>query len=151
MPKMCYHDVVGVKISKGMCVCKKCREKIPEAHAKALLGDCSGLPEGITYIGATTVTKENGKTVVMHGMPDPPPSMQGRYVPYLEKHPETAPKELPSGKIVKGATTTIKCVDCGAERVIKVQDVFQVSRCVECQKKYRNHKRYEKRKQEEME
>lgn len=151
MPKVCYHDVAGVKIVKGTCTCKKCKEKIPEAQAKALLGDCSSLPVGVTQIGAVTVTKEPGKTVVMHGMPEPPPSMHERYVPYVERHPETAPKELPSGKIVKGTTMTINCMDCGIERVIKVQDAFQVKRCVDCQKKFRNHKRYEKRKQEEQE
>ena len=44
-------------------------------------------------------------------------------------------------------TTTINCVDCGKERVIKVQDAFQVKRCVSCQKKYRNRRRAEHRRE----
>lgn len=40
---------------------------------------------------------------------------------------------------------TIKCCDCGAERVVKPQDVFQVKRCVPCQKLYRNARRAELR------
>jgi hypothetical protein len=37
--------------------------------------------------------------------------------------------------------TTIHCVDCGAERKIKVQDQFQTTRCESCQKKFRAAKR----------
>jgi hypothetical protein len=33
--------------------------------------------------------------------------------------------------------TSIACVDCGQERVIKVQDAFQVKRCSPCQTKFR--------------
>lgn len=40
---------------------------------------------------------------------------------------------------------TIECCDCGAERKVKPQDVFQVKRCVPCQKKYRNARRAELR------
>src|SRR5690606_8883836 len=49
------------------------------------------------------------------------------------------------GRPVK--TTTINCVDCGKERVIKVQDAFQVKRCVDCQKKHRNRRRAECRRE----
>lgn len=53
------------------------------------------------------------------------------------------------GGIVKGIKlTTIKCMDCNEERVIKVQDVFQVKRCVKCQKKYRNKMRVERRRRQ---
>lgn len=50
-----------------------------------------------------------------------------------------------AGRPVK--TTTINCEDCGKERVIKVQDAFQVKRCVECQKKHRNRRRAERRRE----
>lgn len=50
-----------------------------------------------------------------------------------------------TGRPVK--TTTINCVDCGKERVIKVQDAFQVKRCIECQKKHRNRRRAERRRE----
>jgi len=56
------------------------------------------------------------------------------------------PVLLSSGKWTFGPTTTITCQDCGKERVIKIQDSFQVTRCVECQKKRQNRIRNEKRK-----
>ena len=40
---------------------------------------------------------------------------------------------------------TINCCDCGAERIIKIQDQFQVKRCPECQKAHRNAMRRAKR------
>jgi hypothetical protein len=46
----------------------------------------------------------------------------------------------------KQAMTTIKCIDCGTEREIKVQDAFQVKRCVECQNAYRKAQRKQYRK-----
>jgi len=36
---------------------------------------------------------------------------------------------------------SIRCIDCGAERLIKPQDAFQVKRCVDCQHTYRKAKR----------
>ncbi len=38
-------------------------------------------------------------------------------------------------KVHPGKTTFITCVDCGVKREIKVQDVHQCSRCLECQRK----------------
>lgn len=46
----------------------------------------------------------------------------------------------------KVKVTKINCEDCGVERIIKVQDAFQVTRCVPCQHKHRNAIRAEKRK-----
>lgn len=40
---------------------------------------------------------------------------------------------------------SINCADCDEERIIKVQDLHQVKRCVSCQKKHRNRVRAEKR------
>jgi hypothetical protein len=51
---------------------------------------------------------------------------------------------LDTGKVAVGPTTTIKCVDCGKERTVKVQDAFQVKRCVEHQKEHRLAKRRER-------
>jgi len=42
-------------------------------------------------------------------------------------------------------TVRIECEDCGAERMIKPQDQFQVTRCESCQKKHRNKIRTERR------
>lgn len=53
------------------------------------------------------------------------------------------------GKPVK--TVAIQCIDCGAPRIIKVQDAFQVKRCPECQRKYRSRKRAERRRQKRLE
>lgn len=38
-------------------------------------------------------------------------------------------------------TTIINCIDCGAPRQIKVQDIFQVKRCPHCQAEYRKAQR----------
>lgn len=46
----------------------------------------------------------------------------------------------------KQALVTIKCKDCGKERQIKPQDVFQVKRCAEHQKAYRLQRARERRK-----
>ena len=43
-------------------------------------------------------------------------------------------RRFPRKEITK---TTIKCVDCGTEREIKVQDKFQVTRCKQCQRQRR--------------
>lgn len=38
----------------------------------------------------------------------------------------------------RAKTTIIYCEDCGIAREIKIQDKFQVRRCPECQREYRN-------------
>lgn len=57
------------------------------------------------------------------------------------------PVLLSTGKWAYGPTTTIHCIDCGAERTIKIQDAFQVIRCAACQKKAQNKKRAAKKKE----
>lgn len=64
---------------------------------------------------------------------------KGKITERLAAHIQTASRPM--------KTTTINCVDCGKERVIKVQDAFQVKRCVSCQKKYRNRRRAERRRE----
>lgn len=61
--------------------------------------------------------------------------------------PKPEPVMLSTGKWAVGPTTTIHCVDCGAERIIKIQDAFQVTRCAACQKKAQNKKRAQKKKE----
>jgi hypothetical protein len=46
----------------------------------------------------------------------------------------------------KGKTTFITCVDCGTKREVKVQDVHQCKRCVECQKEHKRKRARERRK-----
>ena len=46
----------------------------------------------------------------------------------------------------KAKVATIKCVECGEEREVATQDAFQVKRCLDCQKKFRNKKRAERAK-----
>ena len=65
-------------------------------------------------------------------------------VPEVKEAP--VPVLLSSGKWAYGPTTTITCEDCGAERIIKIQDAFQVTRCIPCQKKAQNAKRNAKMK-----
>jgi hypothetical protein len=70
---------------------------------------------------------------------------------HLPELPRTSQAVSKDGDEAKGKrlphTTTVKCMDCGAERTIKVQDAFQVKRCVECQKEYRRRRRAELRRQ----
>lgn len=42
-----------------------------------------------------------------------------------------------TGNAKKIKTTLINCIDCGAQREIKVQDIFQVKRCPHCQAEHR--------------
>lgn len=51
--------------------------------------------------------------------------------------------KIPVGKAKQVA---IVCVDCGEERMVASQDAFQVKRCTDCQKVYRNNKRKERAK-----
>ncbi len=46
----------------------------------------------------------------------------------------------------KQLTADVVCLDCCAVRVVAVQDVHQVKRCVKCQEKYRKVQRKEYRK-----
>jgi len=43
-------------------------------------------------------------------------------------------------KVLPTKSLFITCIDCGAQREVKPQDVHQVKRCVECQKKSRRKK-----------
>lgn len=54
--------------------------------------------------------------------------------------------ETPKVKEAKITHTLITCTDCGAMREVKMQDVKQVTRCVECQANRRKLKRKEYRK-----
>ena len=74
--------------------------------------------------------------------------VEEQQAPVVEvKVPEPAPVPvlLSSGKWAVGPTTEITCVDCGAPRLIKIQDAFQVTRCTACQKKAQNKKRAQKK------
>lgn len=80
--------------------------------------------------------------------------------PTLEPVAAAIPKEKPvpkekvpaqkiktnDGITLVGKTTTIHCIDCGAERMIKTQDIFQVKRCVPCQAIYAKKMRAERAK-----
>lgn len=70
--------------------------------------------------------------------------------------PETA-TVADTGKVLRGKTEIVRCkhkvknskgklVNCGAERVVKVQDVFQVKRCVPHQEEHRRDIRKQKAK-----
>ena len=41
----------------------------------------------------------------------------------------------------KKTTAEITCVNCGIKRIVLVQDVFQVKRCIPCQKKFRSQRK----------
>ena len=64
----------------------------------------------------------------------------------LENH--IAMRTMAHGGQPKGIKlVSINCEDCEEERIIKVQDLHQVKRCVSCQKAHRNRVRAEKRKE----
>jgi len=67
-------------------------------------------------------------------------------VKLMEPQEEDIKQPVIKVKAPKQTHTSITCVDCGAERIIKVQDIRQVTRCVDCQTKYRKLKRKEYRK-----
>lgn len=141
--EMCNHDIIGVEPNKGWYECKKCGQKLRGEEAKALLEqDYSGLSQGVTDIGTITVNKDGDSTTVIHrNLPDGPETVK----PKKEK-PTYEKVTLSSGHVVESKTVTIACVDCGTERIVKIQDQFQVKRCIPCQKKHRNHQRYLNRK-----
>lgn len=59
-----------------------------------------------------------------------------------------------TGDTKKIKTTLINCVDCGTQREIKVQDIFQVKRCPHCQAEHRKAMRranYKAKKEAERE
>lgn len=59
-----------------------------------------------------------------------------------------------TGNAKKIKTTLINCIDCGAQREIKVQDIFQVKRCPHCQAEHRKAMRranYKAKKEAERE
>lgn len=62
--------------------------------------------------------------------------------------PPKVPKEPKTPKVTM---VVIKCIDCGKEREIHLQDKFQVKRCVECQRTYRNARRSELNKKKRAE
>ena len=136
----CSHDIIGVESNKGWYECKVCGSKFRGAEAKALLGDYSDLPMGVTQIGNLRINKNEGGTTTMHLSNDEGPEL------VKPEHVEPVKSIISSGVEVSGKVATIICEDCGTERVIKIQDQFQVKRCVACQKKHRNHQRYLNRK-----
>lgn len=100
-----------------------------KASAKALIEAVAGKPMVEQAVKIVTNPIEAG------AMPDATPK--------LVEHVEI---QIISGKPMP-TLTTIACVDCGASRTIKVQDVFQVKRCEDCQKKHRNTLRSQRRKE----
>jgi len=79
--------------------------------------------------------------------PDPASNPTGtQEKPPEDTKPHLVPVQLTSGVIAYGKTTMIKCIDCEKERMIKIQDAFQVKRCPDCQKIFRNKQRSNARK-----
>lgn len=128
----CDHDYGAP--AKGWVTCVKCNLKTRASHLKK---------EEEETMDVRTVDKE-GNDIIIHGggIAAETPELT---LPKVEK-PEAVEVTLSSGKVTTGKVVTITCVECGADRVIKIQDASQVTRCVACQKKVTNRKRYENRK-----
>lgn len=156
--KVCIHNVEGVEPVKGWYECKECGKKLRGAEVKAIKGDYSDLATGIHNVNGKVINKkEDGSVTVVSDQnvleetkviadgETPDPAEKEKKKPKKEKV-EYEPVQLSSGATVVGPTVVIQCVDCGKDRTIKIQDKFQVTRCMDCQKKHRNKARYEKRK-----
>lgn len=78
-------------------------------------------------------------------------AMDGQAKAKKEKKTRKVEKKEKKEKVVKVKEpkvthVDINCSDCGAVRNIKIQDRFQVKRCVECQDIFRKEQRKEYRK-----
>jgi ribosomal protein L37AE/L43A len=64
-----------------------------------------------------------------------------------KQKPKTTMTTTGDGTVLHGKTTAINCKDCGAERIIKVQDAFQVTRCKSCQQAFTKARRNDRLKE----
>lgn len=78
-------------------------------------------------------------------VPEPPKEKVSIPKPPKEKK-VPAKVKTEDGITLVGKTAVIHCIDCGAERMIKTQDIFQVKRCVTCQATYAKKMRAERAK-----
>ena len=120
-----------------------------EAEQKEVVGKYDGMADKLSQMseeefiesdeGAKATEAENAQSeAVVFGEEQMTTRLHSHYTEYTA-----------SGKAIK--MTTIECEDCGAPRKIKVQDKFQVTRCVDCQKKHRNRRRAQRRKEKRQE
>lgn len=145
--EVCAHKF-GPAIS-GWCTCEDCGKKMRERDVKKMMeqnAEPQAAPEDPQITPSNDVadvTPETPESDVTPGEGEEAPKKAKK-----EKEPKPEPVEvtLSSGKVTTGPTCTITCDECGAERVIKIQDKFQVTKCLACQKKALNKKRYESRK-----
>lgn len=77
-------------------------------------------------LGFTTISDENGTYEITNKLLD--------HIEIMKM----------AGKPIK--TVIVECKDCGCRRMVKIQDAFQVDRCVAHMKSYRNAVRRAKRK-----
>ena len=119
---------------KGFYKCTVCGIKIKSSIVHKMYG-----------INARYSKKENGKFVKD---PNYKPKPKRESKPKLPKEPK-APKikaeiskiRNEKGILLVGLTTSINCSVCGKERIIKTQDLHQVTKCCTCQHEYRKKKR----------
>lgn len=73
-------------------------------------------------------------------MPTKPSAADRKLVEFYKKNQHVVPdsvrdpsaKDLEALKHCHGRVCTVRCVDCGAERVVNTQDAFQSQRCRKC-------------------
>ena len=128
----CEHDF-GAAVM-GWCTCCKCGKK---SRQKDIVKGGQQMDENQVNVSNTVDNTEAGEQTVETKEPKAKKKKEPK---------EVVTTVLSSGKTTTGNVCTITCVDCGAERIVKVQDKFQVTRCIACQKKALNKKRYENRK-----
>lgn len=127
--------------------------KINKTPASEVYGEdvvTSGLipnldPTNLLYIGKNWF-KDNATGTAYHFVKNETGMVSVKETRQSKSSTKASLKTPDKPKPKKPATTEIKCMDCGATRVIKVQDAFQVKRCIPCQIVYRHKHRTEKNK-----
>lgn len=141
---------------RGFYKCTVCGAKVKKSLVAQLsnggttVANTGGSKRGVVAVDKKVVATTNKATEEPKGAPQPIVADAPEVSINKEQAAPAAPKQ-PTQKVktedgitLVGKTTVIKCIDCGAERMIKVQDVFQVKRCVKCQKEYTKRRRAEK-------
>lgn len=142
----------------GWATCTKCGVKTRVKFIKPdqyesfhMVSEAKQEIEGGVEMADSFVNKK-GETVTIHneGVTGDVPDLK---MPEKKEKPAPVETILSSGVVAKGPVTVIFCqhvdaegIVCNKERIIKVQDKFQVKYCVEHQKQALNKKRYESRK-----
>ena len=135
---------------RGFYKCTVCGAKVKKSLVAQLsnggttVANTGGSKKGVVAADKKVAEEPKGAPQqIVVDAPEVSTNKEEQAAPATPKQP-TQKVKTEDGITLVGKTTTIKCIDCGAERMIKVQDVFQVKRCVKCQKEHTKRRRAEK-------